>query len=244
MPWTYFKDCVLEMLFPRPHFFCLAKRNGKESRPGFPGQGFALRRPPFRSCEKEAKARLGAKIRVRHRLPKCGSLAHRIFPLRTPRFYGGQGQGSATSYSRRWGKPTLPAPSFRCRSTGGHSTLLGPRDTPGADGPSRLGALPWAVEGASLVGTSGSGRRRFVCPDFMRRSIGRRTEGLVSAFLWISKTVSFGAYKRNGFWRFDFKGASLWLLPSFRTSEKSARPHRKKTLRIFLFSFAAYYTII
>ena len=42
-----------------------------------------------------------------------------------------------------------------------------------------------------------------------RRSIERRTEGPVSAFLWISKTVSFGAYKRNGFWSVPLKDAVL-----------------------------------
>ena len=42
-----------------------------------------------------------------------------------------------------------------------------------------------------------------------RRSIEGCTKGPESAFLWISKTVSFGAYKRNGFWRIRLKGASL-----------------------------------
>ena len=60
---------------------------------------------------------------------------------------------------------------------------------------SEPGALPWAAEGATFVGISGSGKQRFVCPDLMRRSIDGRTEGPKSAFLWISKTVSFGAYK-------------------------------------------------
>ena len=73
----------------------------------------------------------------------------------------------------------------------------------------RLGALPRAAGITTFVGMSGSGKRRFVCPDFMRRSIGGRTKGPVSAFLWISKTVSFGAYKRNGFWRIRPKGAAF-----------------------------------
>ena len=69
---------------------------------------------------------------------------------------------------------------------------------------------------------SGSGKRRFVRPDFARRSIEARTEGPVSAFLWISKTVSFGAYKRNGFWRMRSKGADLGLcLLSVRTESRS-----------------------
>ena len=95
-----FKDSVLEGFIQRlsPLERILQKPfllyAPKESRPGFLWQGFALRRPPFRSCEKEAKARLGAKIRVRPRLPKGGSLAHRIFPLRTPIFTGAQNKKS------------------------------------------------------------------------------------------------------------------------------------------------------
>ena len=80
----------------------------------------------------------------------------------------------------------------------------------------RVGALPGAVERASLVGTSGSGKRRFVRPDLMRRSIEGRTEGPESAFLWISKTVSFGAYKRNGFWRIRPQRRSLWIMAQGR----------------------------
>ena len=39
---------------------------------------------------------------------------------------------SATVYFRRWGKPTLEATIFRCRSIGSCRTLPGPRDTPAA----------------------------------------------------------------------------------------------------------------
>ena len=60
------------------------------------------------------------------------------------------------------------------------------------------GALPWAAEGAASVGISGSGAGCREYPDFVRRSIEGRTKGPVSAFLWRSDTVSFGAVKRNG----------------------------------------------
>ena len=42
-------------------------------------------------------------------------------------------------------------------SAGSRRIAPGPRGTPTADGLSRPGALPWAIESASLVGTSGSG---------------------------------------------------------------------------------------
>ena len=53
---------------------------------------------------------------------------------------------------------------------------------------------------------SGSGKRRFVRPDFARRSIEGRTEGPVSAFLWISKTVSFRKTKEMVFSKRISKG--------------------------------------
>ena len=92
----------------------------------------------------------------------------------------------------------LPTPNCRCRSIGSCRTLPGPRDTPAANRPPKLGALPWAFGSSTSVCISGSGKRRFVCPDFMRRSIEEHTEGPESAFLWRSDTVSFGAVKRNG----------------------------------------------
>ena len=36
----------------------------------------------------------------------------------------------AATYFRRWGKPTLPTPTFRCRSAGSCGNLPGPRDAP------------------------------------------------------------------------------------------------------------------
>ena len=56
---------------------------------------------------------------------------------------------------------------------------------------------------------SGSGKRRFVRPDFARRSIEGSTEGPVSAFLWISKTVSFGKTKEMVFGKRISKGSAF-----------------------------------
>ena len=49
-----------------------------------------------------------------------------------------------------------------------------------------------------------------------------RTEGPVSAFLWISKTVSLGAVKRNGFWYFVPKGEAFGF-GSFLRKQKVPR---------------------
>ena len=73
--------------------------------------GFACGRVPFRSCEKEPKARLGRKRGFDF---ECEGriLAHSVFPLRTPRFTGAQGTGAAFYFRRgvsRHAKPLIIA---------------------------------------------------------------------------------------------------------------------------------------
>ena len=85
---------------------------------------------------------------------------------------------------------------------------------------SNPGALPRAAESDGSVGISGSGAGSRGCPVLVRRSIEGRTRGPKSAFLWRSDTVSFGAVKRNGVGKTYPQRRSLWLLPTFRTSEK------------------------
>ena len=74
-----------------------------------------------------------------------------------------------------------------------------------------------------------------------RRSIEGCTKGPESAFLWISKTVSFGTDKRNGFWRIRLKGASLWSSDPFCAHKKETRRQAKPgpALAVFYFRFAA-----
>ena len=152
------------MLFSRPRFLGPCKGQ----RPLHPNEAIpGLRRGTFCSCRKYPKTRLGAKIRVRQRLPKDGSLAHRIIPLRTPVFTGAQDRVmqrpiSGVEVSRR---SLLPISARR--SIGGCSILPGPRDTPAADGPSRPGALPWAAGASALGRISGSGAGGRECPSYL-----------------------------------------------------------------------------
>ena len=166
--------------------------------------------------------------------PRTRFRSQRLHP-RSPVFTGAQDRVvqhpvSGVEVSRHT-LPLIPAAALLAVI----SSAPGPRDTPTADGPSRPSALPWAAEGATFVGISGSGKQRFVCPDLMRRSIDGRTEGPKSAFLWISKTVSFGAYKRNGFWKLHLKDTVLeghqrrqpLAFASFLRGQKGARPQAK-----------------
>ena len=75
------------------------------------------------------------------------------------------------------------------------------------------GALSWAAEGPVFIRMSGSGAGCREYPDFVRRSIEGRTKGPVSAFLWRSDTVSFGAVKRNGVGKIASQGRSPWYSP-------------------------------
>ena len=154
--------------------------------------GFAWRRPSFRSCEKKAKARRGLGAEELQ-APRTRFCSKRLHP-RTPVFTGAQ--------DRVMHRPLSGAEVSR------HTLLLIPAAAPLAVMETcrafgtRLvtawvwpGAPPWAAGASSFAGASGSGKRCFVCSDFVRRSIGRRTEGPVSAFLWRSDTVSLPSAK-------------------------------------------------
>ena len=97
---------------------------------------------------------------------------------------------------------------------------------PGCQQAPALGALPWAVAVPLWNALAAATQGVESVLTSMRRSIEGHTEGPVSAFLWISKTVSFGAVKRNGFWYFIPKGASPWLLVTFCASKKELAVRR------------------
>ena len=69
--------------------------------------GFACGRVPFRSCEKEPKARLGRK-RGFDVERKGRVLAHSVFPLRTPRRERFCGNAETADAARLPGKPVFP----------------------------------------------------------------------------------------------------------------------------------------
>ena len=74
----------------------------------------------------------------------------------------------------RYSKPLFPAaaPLSVAGMRQDHDTRL----LPAGAAP---GALPGATESTVLVGISGSGKRRFVCPDYMRRTREGRIKGMV-----------------------------------------------------------------
>ena len=149
-------------------------------------------------------------------------------PPKDPRFYGRADQGNAVFSVRRWGKPTHGAPLSAAASLAVVERRPDPRDTPAADRPSRQGALPWAVGIATLARISGSDAGVPDSPSYL--SAGRwmgRTEGLVSAFLWRSDTVSFGAVKRNGVGKDVPQRRSLWLFGYFLQGQKVPRRKAK-----------------
>ena len=144
------KGFALGTYLPKTISFVCAKRNGKKSRPRLSGARFRLAATYFLRTKKVGKDAL------RGANPAGEGRALMICPLRTPVFTGAQDRVmhrpiSGVGVSRR-SKPLISAAALlavvvTCRALGTRLLSAG----------ARLGTLPRAVEGASLVGTSGSG---------------------------------------------------------------------------------------
>ena len=156
----------METYLPKTISFVCAKRSGGKTRPGFPGKVSPCGEFLFVRTKRNQKC-AGGQARMTFSPKGRGFGQSACTP--EPPILRGRRIGSASASFRRWGKPTHCTPCFRCRSPGSCGNIPGPRDAPAADRPSQPGALPWAAESGASVGISGSGKRRFVCPDLMRR---------------------------------------------------------------------------
>ena len=86
------------------------------------------------------------------------------------------------------------------------------------------GALPWAAgSAATLVGTSGSGKRRFVCPVFVRRSMSGMHRRARKRFSLDFKNRFFWRIQKKWFLENTSQRRSLWLTGS-RASALSDPP--------------------